>query len=293
MPVMLDSSRGEGDNMEIYNVPEKAKLLYLNAQYFHNERSRGVTEHVIKIQYKAKRGKDQNFVMPLSTLVKEINRKARAKLSAEDAALVKTGCSDLKAQGKRFGFGFRQVTITEKSEAGARLFHRQQEPTVFCWVLFEEDHIRLELSWLGESISIRIPPHKATALTPGQSMGIGYWDRKRDPGLANRIAALAARSAARNAGAEARLPEVDGSLRVEPEKVEIAQHPAPLRPRKALAKRTPEKATSQKPISATTDGWGVWQPEAQPKLGQGLGWSVGLPDRPSLQTIEVDLGSAV
>lgn len=280
--------------MKIYNVPEKSKLLYLNAQYFHNERSRGVTEHVIKIQYKAKRGKkEQAFVMPLSTLVKEVNRKARAKLSAGDAALVKTGCSDLKAQGKRFGFGFRQITVTEKSKAGGRLFHRQQEPTVFCWVLFEEDHIRLELSWRGESISIQIPPHKAAALTPGQSMGIGYWDRQRDPGLANRIAALAARSAARNAGAEARLPEAAGSLRAEPEKVEIADHPAPLRPRKALAKGGPEKATPRKPISTTADGWGVWQPEAPPKLGQGLGWSVGLPDRLPLQAVEPDLRRAV
>jgi hypothetical protein len=279
--------------MEIYNVPEKGKLLYLNAQYFNNGRSRGVAEHVIKIQYKAKQGKkEQNFVMPLSTLVKEINRKARGKLSAEDAAHVKADCSGLKAQGKRFGFGFRQVTVVEKSKAGAPLIKRQQDCNVFCWVLFETDHIRLELSWRGETISIRIQGHKS-ALVPKQSMGIGYWDRKRDPELANRLTALAENSAARNAGVEPRTPETESSLRPEPVKVEIAEQPARLSPQKAPAKVLSEKGTSRKPTIAAADLWGVWQPESPTKIDQGLGWSVGLPDRLPLQAVEPSLGRAV
>jgi hypothetical protein len=150
---------------------------------------------------------------------------------------------------------------------------------VFCWVLFEEDHIRLELSWRGESISVQIPPHKATSLAPGQSMGIGYWDRQGDPELANRIAVLAARRGARNARGEPRVAEAERSLREEPAQVEISEQPAPLQPQKPLPKVLPKKATRRDPSVEATAEWGVWQPEGASKIGQGLGWSLALGDR--------------
>jgi hypothetical protein len=162
--------------IEIYKLPALHRLLKLDAQYFHNVASPGKAEHIIKVQYQAKHGKAQSFLIPLASDPKRINRKAREKLTPEEAADVAFTVKTLRGKGTPHFFGFRQVTVMERGEKGGRLFKRSQDANTFCWAIVRDGLLHLTIAWAGETLSLAITPH-AGETSAGQSMGIGYWNR--------------------------------------------------------------------------------------------------------------------
>ncbi len=288
--------------MEIYNVPDKANLVYLDAQYFHNSKEdgskqRGITQHVIKIQYRSKRGTMKNFIIPLSTVVKEVNRKARKKLHPDDAQVVVDITKALKEKGQAFGFGFRQVTVTERTDKGGRLFHKEQDTNVSAWVFFDEASMRVQLLWGKDVIEVTINPHKELK-HDRQSMGIGYWnkneeleqairgknnDKRQDLGTqSSQVESSAGMGVTDEVAATDRQHQTERVGRSDQVSVAmcVSEHagedqrpvespaPKPTRSRPDVVR----KANSRKLVDQCE--WGVWQPEDVPTGTLGLGTSL-------------------
>jgi hypothetical protein len=162
-------------SFEIFALPAPHKLEHLDVQYFHNEPKPGVAEHVLKIQFRTHKGKEQKFIVPLTADAKRLGRKAREKLTPEHATEVVSQFNELRKLGMKPMFGFRQVTLTKRTAKGGRIFQRKQDAETYCWFRVEAGQAKVSIAWAGEVVDVAITPHEASK--EGQSLGIGYWNR--------------------------------------------------------------------------------------------------------------------
>jgi hypothetical protein len=167
--------------MQIFDLPKKAGLAHLDAQYFHNEPKPGKAEHVIKIQYRTKRGDPQKFVIPVTADTRNINRSAKRVLGEADGLLIKKMSKQLNKDGVLHYFGFRQVCFTEGKKNGQVHFKKKSDGNTQCWVIPRaEGYFEVQLMWAGEPMVIKVYPHKNEVTKEGQSQGIGYFNAQEE-----------------------------------------------------------------------------------------------------------------
>ncbi len=164
--------------MNIFNLPSIEKLAHLSVQYFNNEKKQGVAEHVIKVEYQVRNARKpelKTVIYPVTGVLRNVNRNAKKQMDAAGAAEVKATAKAFKQQGRAMLFGFRQVTTTEKTAKGGRLFHRKQDGTNYVWAEVKPTGIDVTFFWEGATFSVFVTPHESIT-SQNQSCGIGYFD---------------------------------------------------------------------------------------------------------------------
>jgi hypothetical protein len=163
--------------MQIFDLPKKAGLAHLDAQYFHNDPKPGIAEHVIKIQYRTKRGDPQKFIIPVTDDTRNINRSAKRVMGADAGLEVKKLSKQYNKDGVKHFFGFRQVCFMENTKSkNVKHFKKKSDANTFCWVFVENDHLKVQIMWAGEVLTVEIRQHKHIGENTKQSMGIGYYN---------------------------------------------------------------------------------------------------------------------
>lgn len=172
--------------MDIFELPHKSKLVYLDMQVFQNTPKPGVAGTVIKVQYKVKRGKMQSFIVPVTSDARNIYRNAKNVLGEELGAVIKSESQELRKRGIGHYFGFRQVRkverVKEKKGSWAK-WTKKSDPLTYCWVVPDikdgEVFLDVKMTWGDSEISVRIKEHRVHE-NEKASKGIGYWNSKQE-----------------------------------------------------------------------------------------------------------------
>lgn len=162
------------NKLTVYPLPDKSNLAYLDAQYFNNGKQQGRSEHIIKVQFRTKRGELQSFLIPVTCDHYRIARIAKDQLDAEAAALVKEKTKLLRAEGADYFFGMRMVRYSFKRK-GKTIHQKRYDALTQCWLIAQADHIEVEILWAGEFVRLKIFQHEERKHEK-QSHGIGYYN---------------------------------------------------------------------------------------------------------------------
>lgn len=165
--------------MQIFDLPKKSNLAYLDCQYFHNDPKPGVAEHIIKVQYRTKRGEPQSFVIPITCDQYRITRIAKNAIGIDGSKLVKAKSAMLRDSGIPHYFGFRLVSFVQMAGPKKR-FKKKSDANTQCWVYVHDDnHLEVELLWAGETINVHLNTIEDRT-NDKQSWAIGRYDAEEE-----------------------------------------------------------------------------------------------------------------